>query len=310
MWMQEIREAPAAVPQRDDHARAAVTRYSQDMTDRHPPSPPSVDTPERWGTASRGYAARVAPVMMRTFADAHINRLGVVDDAHVLEVAAGSGALTEVLAPRVKSLLATDFSPQMIEVLRERLDTAGIANVECRVMDGQALDLDANAFDAAACSFALMLFPDHAKGFSELHRVVRPGGRVVVSAWTGPDRFEVFGLILSAVQSAFPDMPPPPTPPPVFSLADPAVFAKEMKAAGFRDVAIDFEVRGLELPDFDAVWAMVTVGAPPVQVLFERIGPEGKERLRDSLRSIVADRFGDGPVKLTNVATIGSGVAS
>jgi len=98
----------------------------------------------------------------------------------------------------------------MIEVLRERMEAVGATNVRFAVMDGQALELEDASFDAAASSFALMLFPDRARGLSELRRVLRPGGRAVVSGWAVPDKFEVFGLLLGAISAAFPDMPPPP----------------------------------------------------------------------------------------------------
>ena len=271
---------------------------------------PSPDTPEAWGSASRGYAEKVAPVLMRPFAEELVVRLNLTGNEAVLEVGAGSGALTEVLMARVRTLVATDYAPQMIEVLRERVELWGATNVRCEVMDGQALELEDASFDAAASSFALMLFSDRHKGFAELCRVVRPSGRVAVSGWAGPDKFEAFGMFLAALDAAFPGMPPPPVPPPVFSLADPAAFGAQMERAGFRDVEVDHVARDTELPDFETIWLMLTAGAPPVQVLFDRIGPSGKERLRDELREIIEDRFGTGPIRMTNVATIGSGSAT
>lgn len=272
-------------------------------------SPPP-DTPEAWGAASRGYAEHVAPFLMRPFADELFSRLDVDENATVLEVGAGSGAFTEVVFPRVKSVLATDFSPRMVQVLRERLKVLGATNVQAEVMDGQALDLADASFDAAACSFALMLFPDRRRGFAELCRVVRPNGRVAISAWAGPEKFESFGLFLAAVQAALPDMPPPPSPPPVFSLADPDEFRAQMEAVGFRDVEVEFVARDMQVPTVDAMWTMLTAGAPPVQALLDRIGPSGKDRVRDQLGEIVEERFGGGPIEVTNVATLGSGCAS
>lgn len=270
----------------------------------------SPDTPESWGAASRGYAENVAPLLMRPFAEELVARLDIDENSTVLEVGAGSGALTEVLFPRVKSVFATDFSPEMIEVLRERLMAVGATSVQCDVMDGQALTLGDSSFDAAACSFALMLFPDRHKGFAELCRVVRPNGRVAISGWAGPDKFEAFGLFLAALRAAFPETPPPPSPPPVFSLADPTEFTAEMEAAGFRDVEVDYVAREVEVPDFETMWITLTAGAPPLQVLFDRIGSSGKDRLRDHLHEIIEERFGGGPIKVTNVATLGSGSAS
>lgn len=267
------------------------------------------DTPENWGKASSGYAEKVAPFLMQTFADTFVDRLDADLNSEVLEVGAGSGALTEVLFPRVKSVLATDFAPKMIEILRERLADAGATNVRCEVMDGQALALDDASFDSAACSFALMLFPDRAKGFSELCRVLHSGGRAVVSGWAGPDKFEVFGLLLDAMRAAFPDMPAPPSPPPVFRLADLDDFRSQMEAGGFRDVETEFVARDLEVADFDAMWEMLTVGAPPVQALLDRVRNSGQDRLRDTLQQIVEERFGSGPIVTTNVATLASGTA-
>jgi SAM-dependent methyltransferase len=275
------------------------------MTD----APPSPHTPERWGAASRGYADKIAP-MLHAYADAIIDRLDVDADSHVLEVAAGSGALTEALFPKVKSLLSIDFAPQMIEILRERLAGLGATNVRTAVMNGMDLRLEDSSFDAAACSFALMLFPDRVQGFSELCRVVRPGGRVAATGWAGPDRFEAFGLFLASIRAAFPDMPSPPSPPPVFSLADPVQFKAEMEAAGLRDVEVDFVTREQEVADFEDAWSFMTAGAPPIQVLFDQVGPAGKERVHEELRRIIDERFGGGPFTLTNVATLGSGRAS
>lgn len=272
--------------------------------------PPTLDTPESWGAASKGYAKHVAPLMMESFAAEFVDRLQA-DSAHeALEVAAGSGALTHALAPRVKSLLATDFSPEMIALLRERIEALGAEHVTCDVMDGQALALDDNRFDRSVCCFGLMLFPDRAAGFRELHRVTRPGGRTVVTGWAGPDKFEAFGLFLGAVKQAFPDMPPPPSPPPVLSLADLADFKVQMEAGGFREVEVDYVARELELPGVEEVWAMMTSGAPPVQMLLDRIGPEGKEKLHDKLAEIVDQRFGSGPVCVINTATVASGIVS
>ena len=269
-------------------------------------APKSPDTPETWDAASKGYSEHVAPVMMASFASEFVDRLDVNDGTEALEVAAGSGAITETLAKRVKSLLATDFSPQMLEILRKRLATAN--NVRFALMDGQALQLEDASFDRAACCFGLMLFPDRAKGFAELRRVLRPGGRAVVAGWAGPDKFEAFGIFLAAMQKAFPDMPPPPAPPPVFTLADPADFKRQMEAGGFRDVSVELVPREVEVASVDQIWAMLTSGAPPVQMLLDRVGEAGKSKLRDALQEVVQARFGSGPLKFTNQATLGTGV--
>ena len=268
----------------------------------------TADTPENWGKASRGYATKIAPVLMRSFSETLLEMLDVDASTELIEVGAGSGAFSEVAYAQVKSLLATDFAPAMVEVLRERLSGFGAQNARCEVMDGQALEVEDEAFDRAAAVFAIMLFPDRARGFSELSRVLRSGGRAIVSAWTGPEKFQLFGLLIQAIREAFPDLPPPPGPPPVFSLADPERFEAEMEAGGFKDVAVEFVTRELSVPNVDDLWEMLTSGAPPVQMLLEQVGADGKDKLRGQLAQIVSQRFGDGPIVTANTATVAVGV--
>lgn len=269
--------------------------------------PPIIDTPENWTAASKGYAEKIAPNFTETYTEEFADRLGVEAHHEVLEVAAGSGAMTQALAKRTKSLLATDFSPGMLEILGERMRKAGASHVTCKRMDGQALEIDDNRYDRAACCFGLMLFPNRAKGFAELHRVLKPGGRAMVSAWTGPDRFEAFGLYMMAMLTTFPDLPPPPGPPPVFSLADLDRFKGEMEAAGFKNIEVGHVSRTHEFQKVDDLWDMMTSGAPPIRLFMDRIGPDGQKKLRGTLEGMVKDRFGDDPIQLTNVATVGCG---
>ena len=135
-------------------------------------------------------------------------------------------------------------------------------------MDGQSLKLESATFDRAACSFAMMLFPDRHKGFCELHRVLRPGGKAVISSWTDPDKFEAFALFMEGMRKAFPDLPKPSTPPPVFSLADPVDFKSQMEAGGFKDVKVEQVAKELVVDGFTDIWGMLTTGAPACKDAF------------------------------------------
>jgi SAM-dependent methyltransferase len=271
--------------------------------------PQSVDTPENWDASSEEYA-RIAPILMEIYMEEFVGRLDADPQHEALEVAAGAGALTSQLAKKVKSLLATDFSPKMIDIVKQRMQAEGADNVKYEVMDGQDLRLEDNSFDCAASSFGIMLFPDRHKGFAELNRVVRPGGRVMVSGWSGPDKYEGFRLFFGAIQKAFPDMPPPPSPPPVFSLANLDTFKSEMESAGFKQVEVGHVSRVAVVENFDKFWGMFFVGAPPIKFLMDSIGAEGKDKLRDALAEIVQQQYGNGPISMTNVATVGTGVVA
>ena len=103
-----------------------------------------------------------------------------------LDVATGTGDLAITLKRRVSpggEVVGSDFSEPMLARAREK--APGIA-----FESGNALDLpyDDDSFDAATVGFGARNFSDLARGLTELARVVRPGGRVVVLEITTPER--------------------------------------------------------------------------------------------------------------------------
>jgi SAM-dependent methyltransferase len=97
----------------------------------------------------------------------------------VLEIGPGPGLTTDLLLRRVGRLTAVEIDPTLGEPLRERL--AG-TNVEVLVADATAAGLPADRFSAAACFSVLHHIPtaeDQDRHFSEVHRVLRPGGILV-----------------------------------------------------------------------------------------------------------------------------------
>jgi demethylmenaquinone methyltransferase / 2-methoxy-6-polyprenyl-1,4-benzoquinol methylase len=105
-----------------------------------------------------------------------------------LDVATGTGDLAIELANRVGpegEVVGVDFSERMLELAR-----AKAAGPRVRFESGNALALDYpdGAFDAAAVGFGARNFSDLERGLSEMARVVRPGGRVVVLEITTPQR--------------------------------------------------------------------------------------------------------------------------
>jgi SAM-dependent methyltransferase len=117
-----------------------------------------------------------------------IDRYGLRHRALALE-AAKAGA----------KVLAIDLSPSMIARLSKRL--VRYPGNEARVMDGASLDLPDNSFDAGFSVFAATYFPDWHQALSELVRVVRVGGRVVVTHWSDPADLAAPTKILAAIFS-------------------------------------------------------------------------------------------------------------
>jgi demethylmenaquinone methyltransferase/2-methoxy-6-polyprenyl-1,4-benzoquinol methylase len=111
---------------------------------------------------------------------------GVGQGARVLDVATGTGDLAIELARRVGQsgeVVGVDFSERMLAVAR-----AKSSNVRFEVGKALALDYRDGSFDAATVGFGARNFSDLRLGLSEMARVVRPNGRVVVLEITTPTR--------------------------------------------------------------------------------------------------------------------------
>ena len=80
-----------------------------------------------------------------------------------------------------------------------------------------------------------------------------------------------------------------------------------MEVAGFTEVEVEYVTREMVLDDFSSIWAMLTVGALPIKMIFDKVGAEGKDRIRDALASIIEKRYGNSPISISNEATIGNG---
>lgn len=213
------------------------------------------ENPDHWDTAAQHYEKTAQPFTSR-YAEAALARVSLGPESHILDVAAGTGALALAAARTGAQVLATDFSPGMVA----RIAAAGLPNVVVRVMDGQALDLPDATFDAVFSIFGVIMFPDWRKGLAEMARVTRDGGYGVVATWQ--DRGAATFLLLGQVRrKLFPGRDGMTMPDGVRGLSDPLDFERELIAAGYRraqieDVTYDYELDVSALSDPDTLFGM------------------------------------------------------
>ena len=233
------------------------------------------------------------------FARQAIARLGIKPGARVLDVGAGAGGAALALAESGAAVTAIDASSGMVERIRSR---AG-PTVEAHVMDGMRLAFSDGAFDGALSVFSVILFPDAAKGLSEMRRVVRSGGRVAVVTWTEPHRYELAAHLRAAIAATGPEPALPATPPAQLRFADPDSFRRLFAAAGFAKV----EIRRVQarLPVESARWLADRLAfAPGMEAWLTSLG----ERRAPALAAIVERlerEHGTGAMSLGAVAAIG-----
>jgi SAM-dependent methyltransferase len=142
------------------------------------------------------YAAEVPPRLPR------LNR------GHVLETAAGTGVVTAALAralPASVAITATDLNQPMLDRAALRLAPG---RVTLRQADAQGLPFEDGVFDALVCQFGIMFMPDRPRALAEALRVLRPGGRLLLSVWTAIESNPIVAIVQDAVATQFLDDPP------------------------------------------------------------------------------------------------------
>jgi arsenite methyltransferase len=98
----------------------------------------------------------------------------------------GSGAGNDCFVARAETgetgkVIGVDFTPKMLELARQNADKRGFNNVEFRQGDIEDLPVTADSVDVVVSNCVLNLVPDKAKVFSEIKRVLRPGGHFSIS---------------------------------------------------------------------------------------------------------------------------------
>jgi ubiquinone/menaquinone biosynthesis C-methylase UbiE len=272
---------------------------------------PQQDTRAAWDSIAAGYDEFVTAPGMPSAEDG-LRRAGIRAGMRVLDVACGSGALGIPAARLGAQVLAVDQSPKMLERLQARARQEALSNIECRVMDGTALQVEDDSFDIAASQFGVMLFPEMPRGINEMARVTKPGGRVLMIVYDAPQKLDFFTFFVAAIRAALPDFSGPPhDPPPLpFQLQDPAKLRRELENAGLKDIRVEPGAEKLTLPSGKALWDWLINSNPIVDgVLAElKLTQEQTETVQRALERGIRERAGgSGPAVLSNPVHIGIG---
>jgi ubiquinone/menaquinone biosynthesis C-methylase UbiE len=193
------------------------------------------------------YDEIMVPRLFEPWARLLLDKLDPESGQTVLDVACGPGTVTRLAAQRVGpkgSVTGCDLSPAMLELARSKSsidDSAPIEYLEC---PADALGVPDEAFDLVTCQQGLQFFPDRIAALAEMHRVLRPGGKLGIAVWCSIEDCPPFLALADAlnqvlgteVANAYKGGP--------WGLADSASLIRLANDSGFTNV----EVRKYELP--------------------------------------------------------------
>lgn len=152
-----------------------------------------------WGAGDyEAVAERILSVGERIVA-----RVDVRAGERVLDVACGTGNATLPAARRGARVTGLDLTPRLLDVARARARAEGL-EVEWLEGDAMALPFEDASFDVVLSTFGCMFAPDQERTAAELVRVLRPGGRLGIAAWTPT------GAVGGMFRTVARHLPPPP----------------------------------------------------------------------------------------------------
>jgi ubiquinone/menaquinone biosynthesis C-methylase UbiE len=228
----------------------------------------------------------------RTASDWLISAIRPQPGQVVLDVAAGPGEtgflVAEAVGPAGR-VISSDLAPTMVAAARRGAKARHLTNVDCRVMDAQALDLDDDSVDAAISRLGLMLVPDPAAAFRELRRVVRPGGTVAYTVIGSPDQNGWMATMMGALMQ---NGHQPATGNPFelggpFGLSSADVNAEMLRDAGFVDIEIEQIPGAMTVADADDYWVTQSSLAGPIKATVEQLTDDEQAAVRATLAGMM-----------------------
>ena len=242
---------------------------------------------------AENYDRLMGPIIFEPYGKYLATKIDISGVESVLEIACGTGRVTrhirKALPPSVK-FIASDLSNDMLSVARLELNNNGIS---FRVEDAQNLTFPDNSFDLVICQFGMMFLPDREKGFSEIYRVLKPGGKFMYFTWDDTLKMSLFKLLINdLIVPNFADedtarffLP--------FSMYDTAELENNLKNAGFKNVHANHVAlkSGLTTPK-DAVDAFLRKHRLGREVAAKDpalLGPMG-ERMEQEITSKLGDK--------------------
>jgi ubiquinone/menaquinone biosynthesis C-methylase UbiE len=272
---------------------------------------------QEWDSVAEGWH-KWWPVLERgaqSVSDRLVELTQVRESQRVLDIATGIGEPAVTAARRVGAsgrVTATDQSPGMLQIARERVEAAGLTNVDFAESDVDALAFSDAPFDAILCRWGLMFVPNLNETLTAIRGWLAPGGRFATAVWAEPQKVPMVSLAFGVIPKVLGSPPPPPPPgaPSLFKLAPDGVLASAFGDAGFADVQTETVNVAFELSSPEDYSNFLKDIAPPIIALTANLSPAKQDEFWSALAE-AAKRFAnaDGSLIMPNETILVSGRA-
>jgi SAM-dependent methyltransferase len=249
------------------------------------------------GSIPELYETHLVPLIFQHYAEDLTSRLLPRSPGRVLEVAAGTGAVTRLLAqalPGGSSIVATDVGAPMLDQARA---IGTHRPVEWRQADAMHLPFDDGAFDAVVCQFGVMFFADRSRAFGEARRVLRPGGILLFNVWDRIEQNEFADTVSTAVAALFPENPPRYLAQRPYGYFDGQTIERDLRNGGFAAAPHVATVPARSRAASSEVPAIGYCRGTPLRTEIEARDPSRLDEAIGAAAKAIADRFGKGPVE-------------
>lgn len=183
---------------------------------------------EGWDRVSDGYHNNWKDVTTQIIPTI-LSAARVSSDTSLLDVACGPGYVLGLAAQKGADVKGVDLSEKMVNLARKNYP-----EIDVRTGDAEDLPYENSSFDVVAINFGVLHFPNADKALVEAHRVLKPGGRLALTAWSGPEGSAI-GFAMDAVAEFGTMDVELPAGPPIFRFASHEECARTVAEIGFVD---------------------------------------------------------------------------
>ena len=248
------------------------------------------------GSIPQLYDQLMVPMLFDAYARDLAARTAKLAPASVLEMAAGTGAVTRILAAGLgpaTTLIATDLNQAMLDRATSQIPPD--PRLTFQQADAQALPFPDHSFDLVLCQVGVMFFPDKPRAYAEAYRVLKPGGTFLFNTWDGLENNDFVRIISARLAELYPDNPPAFMARIPHGYHDAALIRSQLAAAGFTAITCE-TVEGRSRATAQNAATAYCHGTP-LRAEIEQRTSHSLSDVTQSCTQILTQTYGTGPIE-------------